>query len=147
MKADRRVITSRTALCIALTLLAALSAPLVRADAVGSSPGCRRVDCLRLNQLQFLSTHNSYHVQAEPDVFALIQAFDPATALTLEYTHAPLAVQLGDERVRHLELDVFADPVGGRYADHHINMVLGKPVASPNRDLYRPGLKVMHAQE
>ncbi len=115
--------------------------------AAAPSGSCRSVGCLRLNQLQFLSSHNSYHVQAEPDIFALIKSFDPALAATLEYSHPPLATQLSDERLRHLELDVFADPQGGRYADHHINVLLGKPIASTNPDLYRPGLKVMHAQE
>ena len=37
-------------------------------------------DTLRLNEIQALGSHNSYHVQAEPALFAALQAFDPALA-------------------------------------------------------------------
>ena len=108
---------------------------------------CASIDCLRINQLQTIGTHNSYKVQPEPDVFALIQAFSPALAATLQYSHAPLATQLTQERVRQVELDVWADPAGGRYSSHQVNALLGKPVPSSNADLYRPGLKVFHVPE
>ena len=108
---------------------------------------CREVDCLRINQLQSVGSHNSYHIRADDDVFALLQAFSPALADSLEYTHPPFALQFGAQRVRQIELDVFADPAGGLYKDHQINQLLGKPVASGIRDLDRPGLKTFHVQE
>ena len=49
---------------------------------------------MRINQLQFIGTHNSYHVRLKPSRFA-----------SLNYSHAPLDVQL-DRGVRSVELDL-----------------------------------------
>jgi Phosphoinositide phospholipase C, Ca2+-dependent len=52
------------------------------------------IEGLRINQLQFIGTHNSYHVRAKPSRFA-----------SLNYSHAPLDVQL-ERGVRSVELDL-----------------------------------------
>ena len=52
------------------------------------------VEELRINQLQFVGTHNSYHVRAKPSRF-----------VSLNYSHAPLDVQL-ERGVRSFELDL-----------------------------------------
>ena len=111
------------------------------------APRCDTVDCLRLNQLQNVGSHNSYHIRADDDVFALLKAFSPALADSLEYAHPAFATQFGAQKVRQIELDVYADPQGGTYKNHQINQLLGKPVNTEIRDLARPGLKVMHVQE
>ncbi len=84
---------------------------------------------VRLNQLQVIGTHNSYHVEPPPETIELYLQFDPA-AIELAYTHAPLPVQFSDQGVRQIELDVFADPTG---------------------DLWRPagraGWKVFHIEQ
>ena len=108
---------------------------------------CARVDCLRINQLQNVGSHNSYHIRGDDDVFNLLRAFSPALADSLEYTHPALATQFGAQKVRQIELDVFADPSGGLYKDRHIYNALGKPTDSGIADLSRPGLKVMHVQD
>lgn len=54
---------------------------------------------LRLNQLQVLGTHNSYHVARKPTL-------DPSLA----YTHLPLRQQLEKQGVRHFELDLHRKP-------------------------------------
>jgi len=41
------------------------------------------------------------------------QALATQQFVASEYTHSPLAEQLSLERVRSLELDLFADPLGG----------------------------------
>lgn len=51
----------------------------------------------RLNHLQALGTHNSYHLSPG----ALIK--------DLDYTHRPLDEQLGEQGVRHFELDLHFD--------------------------------------
>lgn len=56
---------------------------------------------LRLNQIQALGSHNSYHV-ATPDT--------PVEAW--QYSHDPLDVQFQSEGVRQIELDVWANPNG-----------------------------------
>ena len=69
-------------------------------------------DCVRLNEIQVLGTHNSYHMAPEPPVLAWLGT----RARDIEYTHRPLVEQLSQQGIRKFELDVFADPEGGRYA-------------------------------
>ena len=134
---------------VASLALSSFAAPAKAAPASPSrrAPRCDTVDCLRLNQLQNVGSHNSYHIRADDDVFALLKAFSPALADSLEYTHPAFATQFGAQKVRQIELDVYADPQGGTYKNHQINQLLGKPVNTEIRDLARPGLKVMHVQE
>ncbi len=61
---------------------------------------------LRLNQLQALGTHNSYHVAPTVEPWSTIQQW--------QYSHDPLETQFGSEGVRQIELDVYADPAGIR---------------------------------
>src|SRR5262249_38609213 len=61
-------------------------------------------DTLRLNQVQVLATHNSYHIQQDVPI--------PAS-LTTQYTHAPLDQQLETQGVRGFEIDVVNAPDGG----------------------------------
>ena len=102
--------------------------------------------CIRINQLQVLASHNSYHVQARPELFAAIAAFDPGLASTLEYTHGPLPKQLTRQGIRAVELDVFADPEGGLYADRAGLRVIGQDPIGPSA-LQKPGMKVLHVQD
>lgn len=104
-------------------------------------------DQLRLNDIQSLGSHNSYHVQAEPKLFEALKAFDPSLASSLEYSHPPLDQQFDNEGVRQIELDVFADPAGGLYANRAGNAVIGKPKASGEPALDKPGFKVFHVQD
>ena len=50
-------------------------------------------DAVRMNQIQVLGSHNSYHLQPEPDLFAGIQLVSPELAESIEYTHLPLDQQ------------------------------------------------------
>lgn len=106
-----------------------------------------RDDTLRVNHLQVLGSHNSYHVQASPPLFAAIEAFSADLARTLEYSHAPLTEQFSEQGVRQIELDVFADPLGGLYASPAgLRLVTEDPNAHlPALD--PPGFKVMHVQD
>jgi len=103
--------------------------------------------CLRLNQIQALGSHNSYHLHTVDPLWSALSAFDPALAATLDYAHSPLPEQFSHEGIRQIELDVFADPQGGRYANRHLNALLGLPLASGVADLDVPGFKVFHVQE
>jgi Phosphoinositide phospholipase C, Ca2+-dependent len=103
--------------------------------------------CLRLNQVQVLGTHNSYHVQDEPALLDALKAFDKDLGESIEYTHPPLPDQFSREGVRQIELDVFADPDGGRYAKRRVLQVLKKPVDSGIAELDKPGFKVLHVQD
>ena len=101
--------------------------------------------CVRLNQIQVLGTHNSYHVQPRPALFEALLLFDPAF-LAWEYTHVPLAEQFATQGIRQIELDVFHDPDGGLYANRPVLALIGDPtMGSPA--LLEPGLKVLHVQD
>jgi hypothetical protein len=102
---------------------------------------------LRLNDIQSLGSHNSYHVQADQKLFDALKSFDANLASTLEYTHAPLTEQFDNSGVRQIELDVFADPTGGLYANRAANVVIGQPKASGEPALDQPGFKVLHVQD
>lgn len=103
-------------------------------------------DELRLNDMQVLGTHNSYHVQGVPAVFDALVAFDRSLAETLEYTHVPLDEQLDSQGIRQFEIDVFADPDGGRYATPAGAEFVGVP-EDPDPALLQPGFKVLHIQD
>ncbi len=96
-------------------------------------------DCVRLNQIQVLGTHNSYHVAPMP----AMREWLGARGRDLDYTHKPLAVQLTELGVRQFELDVFADPTGGRFAQPAApRIVKGLEPAGP--EMRSPGFKVRH---
>lgn len=108
--------------------------------------GCDPELHVRVNELQVIGTHNSYHIEPEPDLLAAINNFSPALAQSLEYTHRPFAEQL-ERGARQLELDVFADPEGGRYASRAGLIALGRDPNSGLPELQEPGLKVLHVQD
>jgi hypothetical protein len=111
-------------------------------------------DTVRLNELQFIGSHNSYHVAPEAPVLQWLTFManavpDVATALgdpqQLNYTHAPLTTQL-QRGIRSFELDVAADPAGGLFARPGIIDLLNLPVQPPT-GLDQPGMKVLHIQD
>lgn len=106
----------------------------------------------RLTDLQYLGSHNSYHAGFAPSEAALLKQHDPAAFATLDYRHPPLTQQLNDG-VRQLELDVFADAHGGRYAHPAIVEQIAKaglppaPASAPAGVMNKPGFKVLHVQD
>lgn len=106
----------------------------------------------RLTDLQYIGSHNSYHAGFAPSEAALLKQLDPALFSALDYRHPALTQQL-DDGVRQLELDVFADAQGGRYAHPAIVAQIAKaglpaaPASAPLEVMGRPGFKVMHVQD
>jgi len=102
---------------------------------------------LRMNEIQVLGTHNSYHIQPRSSILQLLAVFtDQETADSLQYTALPLKEQL-DRGVRQLELDLFADPEGGLYAMRRSLSLVGADPVSGIPELDEPGLKVLHVQD
>ena len=102
---------------------------------------------LRMNEIQVLGTHNSYHIQPRDRILEVLAQFtDQETADSLEYTALPLKEQF-DRGVRQLELDIFADPEGGLYATRRALIVIGEDPVSGIPELDEPGLKVLHVQD
>ncbi|MEJ7585097.1 MAG: Ca2+-dependent phosphoinositide-specific phospholipase C, partial [Acidimicrobiales bacterium] len=103
-------------------------------------------DDLKLNQIQAIGTHNSFHVAADPAEQDLLAALSPADVVERDYTHAPLTEQLEDQKVRVLELDVYVDTAGGRYDDPVFRRQAGLgPYDEPA--MSEPGIKVFHEQD
>lgn len=107
---------------------------------------------VKLNQIQVIGTHNSYHAGIPPNAARLWQQKNPALFNGLDYSHRPLTEQF-DSGVRQIELDVFADSKGGRYAHPNgPNLVAAAhlppdPPFDPNGVMLKPGFKVMHIQD
>lgn len=123
---------------------------LAASDAVSAGPGCARAWMdrnLRLNDVLAIGTHNSYKQRLPPDELAAHYARDAAGADSIDYEHRPLAEQL-DRGMRQLELDVWHDPLGGRYAHPPGAKRTGYAVSPWPPDqaaaMEKPGFKVMH---
>ena len=87
---------------------------------------------LRINEIQFVGSHNSYK-QAMPWLFGTILSLtQPATAESLDYWHPPIEEQL-DLGLRILELDVFNDPDGGTFPVGHVQLIDMASSCSPLR--------------
>ncbi len=102
--------------------------------------------CIRLNQVQSMGSHNSYHGPTTPQILDVLRGLDPASADSLEYSHPPLPEQFQSEGIRQIELDVFADPAGGLYSKRVALDALGVPNPTPP-ELLEPGFKVLHIQD
>ena len=139
-----RGMTTRRLRFLPALLAVALVAAACHPPGPGGGAGRGRIP-VRLNEIQVLASHNSYHVQPEPALMAALTDFLGDAAQGFEYTHRPLADEL-DAGVRQIELDVFVDdPAGGRYAHPRVVDLLG--IAPPDPALAGPGLKVFHVQE
>jgi len=106
---------------------------------------------VRINQIQVIGTHNSYHAGFAPSERAYLEKVNSKALRGLDYRHAPLADQLS-AGVRQIEIDVFADSKGGRFSHLQLDDAVAKaglpadPVFDPQHVMDKPGFKVMHMQ-
>ena len=120
-----------------------------------AQPAAQGVDpdaSVRINQIQVIGTHNSYHAGLLPGITKLIQQKEPQEFEGLDYAHADLATQL-NRGIRQIELDIFVDSKGGLFA-HPLGPALlaqvglpADPDPYPNGLMLKPGFKVMHVQD
>lgn len=110
---------------------------------VASCSTSHQNDNLPINQYQVIGSHNSYKQAIEPALMDSMIARDPR-ATGLQYAHVSLADQL-DLGLRNLEIDVYADSLGGRYA-HPEGLDWLKPEQpyDPCSLMMEPGFKVFH---
>jgi calcium-dependent phosphoinositide phospholipase C len=141
-KATRRAPMTRSIGCSAAALLSAMSGAAV--------PGA--ADAVKINQIQVIGTHNSYHAGLGSSEAKLLEQKNPKLYQALEYRHRPLDEQL-TSGVRQIELDIFADSEGGRYA-HPMGPdavaaagLPQDPDFDPEGLMHQPGFKVMHVQD
>ncbi|HEX2576330.1 MAG TPA: phosphatidylinositol-specific phospholipase C1-like protein, partial [Aquihabitans sp.] len=102
-------------------------------------------DDVRLNEIQVVGTHNSYHLIPSPPEVELRRSFIGEEENALQYRHAPLAEQFSSQKVRQIELDIFLDPPGGTYSDPLLRAAAGVGPYDPAMD--EPGIKVLHVQD
>ncbi len=129
-----------------LPLLAALAVAATPCPVGDESAPCvrARMDALGMNDLMAVGTHNSYKLPPPADEMAAMVAARGQAALGIDYGHRPLSEQL-DAGARQLEIDIVADPEGGRYAKPLT--VFGRgTVMTPEvaAAMGRPGFKTIH---
>ena len=130
-----------------LPLLAFALTAVLGACSSDPDPGTAQDQFLRINEIQVLGTHNSYHIQPRNSILEALAIFDSQElADSLEYTALPLNEQF-DHGVRQLELDIFADPEGGLYSTRRALLVVGGEAESGLAKLDEPGMKVLHVQD
>jgi hypothetical protein len=105
-----------------MVVAALLTTPIVASARTASNP-------VRINDVQVVGTHNSFHVEPSPQALAVITSVAPELA-NLAVTHPPLRDQLEHQSVRQIELDAFADPDGS----------LWRPIGTK-------GFKVFHMEQ
>jgi hypothetical protein len=131
-----------------MMLTSLLAVPLVALQAQTGSAD----STVKLNQIQVIGTHNSYHAGIAPSEARLWQAQHAEEFKGLDYQHQPLPQQF-DSGVRQIELDVFADSKGGLYAHPSGPRMVASahlpadPEFDPNGIMAKPGFKVIHVQD
>lgn len=106
-------------------------------------------DAVKLNQIQVVGSHNSYHLRATQAEYEVRQAIAPAFNIGLDYEHPALGVQFASQGIRQIELDLYADPAGGRYRNPLIRGAAkeGPLPAAELAAMDAPGTKVLHASD
>lgn len=144
MRLTRPILLAAATLALVGPAAAQSGCALKAADARAAGHGCARawMDAnLKLNDLMAVGTHNSYKTSAPPAVLAMLSA---SSQITLDYGHRPLVEQL-DAGARQLEIDVYYDPQGGRFAEparlKQAGITVDPAIVAAWK---RPGFKVMH---
>ncbi|MFT4114275.1 phosphatidylinositol-specific phospholipase C1-like protein [Silvibacterium sp.] len=107
---------------------------------------------VRINQIQVIGSHNSYHAGLLPGIGKLLAEKNPEVFRELDYSHPSLEVQL-DHGVRQIELDIYADSKGGLYAHPFGPKMVADaglpadPAPYSHGEMLQPGFKVMHVQD
>ncbi|MEJ8662150.1 phosphatidylinositol-specific phospholipase C1-like protein [Streptomyces sp. MS1.AVA.4] len=126
-----------------LAVAAALTALATQTVSTGSSQAAPNTGGTRINEMQVVATHNSYHRELSGAEQRAQLEVDPGANPNLFYSHSPLAEQLDEQEVRSVELDVLPDPKGGLYRWPLVRKNAGLP---PLEDPAwgEPGTKVFH---
>jgi hypothetical protein len=107
-------------------------------------------DSIRLNDVRFLTSHNSYKRKPDPKVVKFLQRFKKKLSgemdpIQLDYGHELLSVQMNEYGIRGFELDVNYDPKGGHFKKRRVNFFIGG-LKQRSKDilLREPGFKILH---
>lgn len=104
-------------------------------------------DDLPINKIQVIGSHNSYKKAIDPALFSVFSKKDSVSASRIDYEHIPVTAQL-DKGLRNLEIDVYADAKGGKYAHPRgLDWAANQPAYDVNHEMNAPGFKVFHVQD
>ncbi|WP_431611232.1 phosphatidylinositol-specific phospholipase C1-like protein [Chryseobacterium sp. 'Rf worker isolate 10'] len=100
---------------------------------------------VKINEIQVIGSHNSYKKAILPEVYRYLSQKDTLNALPrIQYEHIPILQQL-DLGLRNLEIDVYADSKGGKYAHPKIlDLVKTTEPFDPEGKMKKPGYKMIH---
>ena len=106
----------------------------------------------RINDLQLLGTHNSYHLAPDPVAMKVVSLFAPGEAKSIDCSQRPLTDQLGSLGCRHFDLDLDRDDEGKLFSQPlAMQMARQQQVDVPPHDpqgrLRRPGIKILHSPD
>ena len=100
-----------------------------------------------MNHVQFIGTHNSYHLAPSAKVRAIIETFSKGTGDAIDHSHRPLREQLETLGIRQIELDLYADPKGGLFANPLGATMTGETEIKPDPAWRKPGMKILHSPD
>jgi hypothetical protein len=101
-------------------------------------------DKLKLNEIQVIGSHNSYKQAIYPSLFSFLSGRDSVSMSKIDYEQISLSKQL-DLGLLNLEIDVYADPKGGKYSHPlGLQLVKGQPPFDTANVMTEPGFKVFH---
>jgi len=103
-----------------------------------------QTDNTPMNHIQVIGSHNSYKRAIDPALFKVLSARDSVAMSKIDYEHIPLTEQL-NLGLLNLEIDVYADAQGGRYAHPNgLNWAPGQAAYDQEGVMAKPGFKVFH---
>jgi hypothetical protein len=115
-----------------------LLAPIIKPSDLENTP---------INKIQVIGSHNSYKQAIDPALFKFFQQRDSASASKIDYEHISLSAQL-DMGLRNLEIDVYSDSLGGKYAHPKgLDWIKNQTPYDVKGEMKEPGFKILHIQE
>lgn len=94
-----------------------------------------------LSKIQVIGSHNSYKKAIDKQLYDHLLQQDPSV-MTLYYEHPSIETQL-DLGLRNLEIDIWKDTQGSKYANPQGQQIASKPFEW-SKEMAEPGYKVFH---
>lgn len=104
-------------------------------------------DGIPINHLQVIGSHNSYKMEIDSALFRILRQRDSVGMSKIDYSHIGITDQL-DLGLLNLEIDVYADVQGGRYAHPKgLDWAPNQPAYDTEGVMKKPGFKIFHIQD
>jgi hypothetical protein len=145
--ANRRIIALATAAAALAAAATVIGSPVSSRPTATAAPAAVAGvdDDVHLNEIQVVGSHNSYKKMVSDKEEALRRQFIDGAADLMQYQHEPLGTQFQSRKVRQVEIDVYLDSAGGRYANPLLRSAAGVGPYDPVMN--QPGIKVLHIQD